>query len=89
MAQLIVVGVDGSADSRTAADWAATEAELRGLPLRVVHVSTLPDEQLLTTWPYVREPSPDALVTSLTKDHPGLRAEAVALTGEVVSALLP
>ena len=89
MPQLIVVGVDGSADSRIAADWAATEAELYGLPLRVVHVSPLPDEQLLTTWPYFREPSPDALVTSLTKDHPELRAEVVTLTGEAVPTLLP
>ncbi|MEV6539159.1 universal stress protein [Streptomyces sp. NPDC051665] len=89
MPQLIVVGVDGSTDSRIAADWAATEAELRGLRLRVVHVSTLPDEQLLTTWPYFREPSPDALVAALAKDHPELRAEVIALTGEVVPALLP
>ncbi|WP_416955894.1 universal stress protein [Streptomyces sp. Agncl-13] len=89
MSQLIVAGVDGSADSRVAADWAATEAELRGLPLRVVHVSTLPDEQLLTTWPYFREPSPDALVTSLTEDRPGLRAEGLDLTGAVVPTLLP
>lgn len=88
MSQLIVVGVDGSPDSRLAAEWAATEAELRGLPLRVVHVSTLPDEQLLTTWPYFREPSPDALVTSLAEDRPGLRAEGFAITGEVVPALL-
>ena len=89
MSHLIVVGVDGSADSRVAADWAAQEAELRGLPLRVVHVSALPDEQLLTTWPYFREPSPDTLVASLVKDHAGLRAEAVTLTGEAVPALLP
>ena len=89
MPQLIVVGVDGSADSRVAADWAAAEAELCDLPLRVVHVSTLPDDQLLTTWPYFREPPPDALLTSLTKDHPELRAEVVTLTGEVVPALLP
>jgi nucleotide-binding universal stress UspA family protein len=88
MSQPIVVGVDGSADSRAAADRAATEAELRGLPLRVVHVSTLPDEQLLTTWPHFREPSPDALVTSLAEDRPGLRAEGLAITGEVVPALL-
>jgi nucleotide-binding universal stress UspA family protein len=89
MSQLIVVSVDGSADSRVAANWAAAEAELRGLPLRVVHVSALPDEQLLTTWPYFREPSPDALVTALEEDHPGLRAEGLGLTGAIVPALLP
>jgi nucleotide-binding universal stress UspA family protein len=43
-----VVVVDGSASSRIAADWAAGEAELRRLPLRVVRPSALPDEQLLS-----------------------------------------
>ncbi|MFE9017945.1 universal stress protein [Streptomyces sp. NPDC007808] len=32
----IVVGFDGSAESRAAADWAAREAQRRGLPLRLV-----------------------------------------------------
>lgn len=32
----IVVGVDGSAGSKTALDWAAGEARLRGVPLTVV-----------------------------------------------------
>lgn len=39
MEQVIITGVDRSAHSRAAADWAAREALLRGLPLRVVHVS--------------------------------------------------
>ncbi len=34
----VTVGLDGSAESRAAAEWAAREAELRGLPLKVVHV---------------------------------------------------
>lgn len=34
----VVVGVDGSHTSRTALDWAARDAELRGVPLTVVHV---------------------------------------------------
>ncbi|RST09731.1 universal stress protein [Streptomyces sp. WAC05374] len=37
MTRAIVVGVDGSAESLAAADWAAHEAVLRGVPLRVVH----------------------------------------------------
>jgi nucleotide-binding universal stress UspA family protein len=37
----IVVGVDGSSGSEAAVGWAAREASLRGLPLRVVH-ATLP-----------------------------------------------
>jgi len=34
----VVVGVDGSAESRVAVDWAARDAELRDVPLTVVHV---------------------------------------------------
>ncbi len=34
----VVVGYDGSPASAAAARWAATEAALQGLPLRVVHV---------------------------------------------------
>ncbi|MFI2456235.1 universal stress protein [Streptomyces sp. NPDC019539] len=34
----IVVGLDGSTESRAAAEWAAREAELRDLPVKLVHV---------------------------------------------------
>ncbi|MEV6104945.1 universal stress protein [Streptomyces sp. NPDC051940] len=37
MAGLVAVGLDGSGESRAAADWAAREAVRRGLPLRLVH----------------------------------------------------
>ncbi|MEU8764466.1 universal stress protein [Streptomyces sp. NPDC048659] len=37
MSREIVAGVDGSPESLAAADWAAREAEHRGLPLRIVH----------------------------------------------------
>lgn len=39
---LIVVGVDGSPGARTALEWAAAEARLRGSRLRVVHAWHLP-----------------------------------------------
>ncbi|MFF7886587.1 universal stress protein [Streptomyces sp. NPDC020794] len=38
MTEPIVVGVDASAPSRAAAEWAAGDARLRGLPLRIVHI---------------------------------------------------
>lgn len=38
MSRTITVGLDGSSESRAAAEWAAREAKLRGLPLRLVHV---------------------------------------------------
>ncbi|MGV9560436.1 universal stress protein [Streptomyces sp. NPDC003522] len=38
MVRTVVAGIDGSAESRAAAEWAAREAGLRGLPLTLVHV---------------------------------------------------
>ncbi|WP_128381353.1 universal stress protein [Streptomyces cavernae] len=84
----IAVCVDGSAGSRAAFDWAVREAQLRGRPLEAVHVSSLPDEEALATWPYLREPAPDAWVKELTETHPGIRAKAVGLVGEAAPALL-
>lgn len=38
----ILVGVDGSPESRVAADWAARDAALRGMSIRLVHVLSAP-----------------------------------------------
>ncbi|MFG2026105.1 universal stress protein [Streptomyces sp. NPDC048825] len=38
MARTITVGLDGSAESLAAAEWAAREAKLRDLPVKLVHV---------------------------------------------------
>ncbi|MDX3458614.1 universal stress protein [Streptomyces sp. ME02-8801-2C] len=38
MSRNVTVGLDGSPESRAAAEWAAREAKLRGLPLKIVHV---------------------------------------------------
>ncbi|RPE46593.1 nucleotide-binding universal stress UspA family protein [Streptomyces sp. Ag109_O5-1] len=42
MLRPVVVGLDGSRESLTAADWAAREALRRGLPLRLVHAADAP-----------------------------------------------
>ncbi|WP_046729451.1 universal stress protein [Streptomyces humi] len=42
MLRPVVVGLDGSRESLTAADWAAREALRRGLPLRLVHAAEVP-----------------------------------------------
>ncbi|MEV0220406.1 universal stress protein [Streptomyces sp. NPDC050704] len=88
MVGTIVVGVDSSARSRVAVDWAVREARLRGLLLRLAHVSSLPDEDALAIWPYRREPTADALVKVLAAQHPELRIEGVGLSGATVPALL-
>ena len=52
--QLITVGVDGSAVSQVAVDWAARAAALRSVPLKVVHVLNPP---VVTAFPEVPMPA--------------------------------
>ncbi|TPQ17744.1 universal stress protein [Streptomyces sporangiiformans] len=59
MVHTVVAGFDGSAESRAAAEWAAREAKLRGLPLKLVHV-----------WEPVPEPIAQApLLGAETQQH--------------------
>ncbi|WP_329333990.1 universal stress protein [Streptomyces sp. NBC_01352] len=59
MVHNVVAGLDGSAESRAAAEWAAREAKLRGLPLKLVHV-----------WEPVPEPMAQApLLGAETQQH--------------------
>jgi len=46
MSRSVVVGIDGSARSAAAAEWAAYEAHRRGCVLRIVHVSGAPADAL-------------------------------------------
>jgi len=63
MPRTITVGLDGSPESRAAAEWAAREAKLRGLPLRLVHV-----------WEPVPDPMAQApLLGAETQQHWGER----------------
>ncbi|WP_416981901.1 universal stress protein [Streptomyces sp. T028] len=74
MLRTITVGLDGSSESRAAAEWAAREAELRSLPLKLVHV-----------WEPVPEPMAQApLLGTETQQHwteriPREAAEGIAL----------
>lgn len=45
-AKPVVVGTDGSEESLRAVDWAAQEAVLRGLPLRIVSAAALPPRMI-------------------------------------------
>ncbi|MDX2695780.1 universal stress protein [Streptomyces ipomoeae] len=53
MPRTVTVGLDGSTESLAATEWAAREARLRGLPLRLVNVWELVPE------PMGRAPTPD------------------------------
>ncbi|WP_055631320.1 universal stress protein, partial [Streptomyces griseoruber] len=74
MLRTVTVGLDGSPESRAAAEWAARESTLRSLPLKLVHV-----------WEPVPEPMAQApLLGAETQQHwteriPREAAEGVAL----------
>lgn len=42
MSEYIVVGIDGSSPAQEALEWAAAEAQLRQVPLEVIHTWSLP-----------------------------------------------
>ncbi|PWI13199.1 hypothetical protein DI272_02935 [Streptomyces sp. Act143] len=86
MGRMIIAGVDRSARSRAAADWAAREALLRGLPLRVVHV-TAPDDPAAAERPYRPEAVADRVLAELVRRHPRLTGDADTVAGTPVAAL--
>ncbi|MFK0126748.1 universal stress protein [Streptomyces nigra] len=71
MARTITVGLDGSSESRAAAEWAAREATLRQVPVRLVHV-----------WQPVPEPlTPAPLLGAETHQHWTVRIPRDAAEG--------
>lgn len=93
MARAIAVGVDGSPESLAAADWAAREATLRGLPVRIVHawlwqpldVPVVQDREALSQ-------SANAVVreaeTHVAARYPDLSMSAEVVPDTAVAALL-
>ncbi|QYC41160.1 Universal stress protein [Nonomuraea coxensis DSM 45129] len=86
MTRPVVVAVDGSAPAAAAVEWAAADAQQRGLALRIVHVcERRPPEQ------GGLEPCEETLAVArdralaLTRD---VEVDAALLTGNVVEALL-
>ncbi|WP_282702284.1 universal stress protein [Streptomyces sp. CC219B] len=87
MERVIIAGVDRSARSRSAADWAAREALLRGLPLWVVHAAAPDAEDTAGRWPYRPEAVAEHVVAELLDRHPGLTSRSVCAAGAPEAAL--
>ncbi|MFH9824985.1 universal stress protein [Streptomyces bobili] len=91
----VVVGLDGRFESLVTAEWAAREAMLRGVPLRLVHVprqSSPPYAALagvvVPTDPQGSERELDLVRASLSRRHPGLAITAEQIAGDTVTTLL-
>jgi nucleotide-binding universal stress UspA family protein len=97
MPRTVTVGLDGSPESRAAAEWAAREAALRGLPLKIVHVwepapAPMAQAPLLgpETQQHWSERVPRESAEGLRLRHPGVEITAEQIPGgaaEVLSRL--
>ena len=95
MVRTVVAGLDGSPESSAAAEWAAREAELRGLPLKIVHVwgpapdplaqAPLMGAETQQQW---SERIPREAGEGLRGRHPGLDVTVEQVTGTPSDALV-
>ncbi|MGW2689667.1 universal stress protein [Streptomyces sp. NPDC001414] len=94
MSRTVTVGIDDSPESRAAAGWAAREALLRGLPLKIVHVQE-PTPRYMARGPL---PGLDGYrhraqrltretAESIRRRHPGIEVNTGMLTGTVADVL--
>ncbi|MEU8712469.1 universal stress protein [Streptomyces sp. NPDC048663] len=94
MPRTVTVGLDGSPESRAAAEWGAREALLRGLPLKIVHVAE-PAPVLVAQAPQVGPDTSQHWTGSVPREaaeglrlrHPGLEVLTEQLTGPVTESL--
>ncbi|WP_431948967.1 universal stress protein [Actinacidiphila sp. bgisy167] len=100
MSLTITAGLDGSPESRAAADWAAREALRRRLPLRLVHVQegqqyssvyaplagmvTAVDPEAQRQW---AESVVREAVAELAAHHPGLEVSSEVVSGQPAAVL--
>lgn len=89
MERMIIAGVDRSARSRAAADWATREALLRRLPLRVLHVVPPDAPDPVHRWPYRGEAVADHVVAELVDRHPALTVRGRSWPGHRVRSCAP
>lgn len=95
MSRTVAVGLDGSLESRAAADWAAREAKLRALPLKLVNVwepvpAPMTEAPLLgaDTQLHWSERIPRKAAARIRVRHPGLDVTVEQRTGWVGEALV-
>ncbi|WP_395312172.1 universal stress protein [Mycobacterium sp. AMU20-3851] len=79
----IVVGIDGSQACLPALEWAASEAELHGAPLTVVHAGALP----VSVWPVA--PVPDEYLDWQAEHGRELLDEAARVVAERTGGAVP
>ncbi|MET9447095.1 universal stress protein [Streptomyces cinerochromogenes] len=92
----LVVGVDGSEPSMRATDWAADEAALRGVPLRLVHASLWERYEGTSLAQDLAEPAEQVMAEDIVRAaarrartrHPDLEVSAEILPEEPESALV-
>ncbi|MGW1362227.1 universal stress protein [Streptomyces chartreusis] len=94
MVRTVVAGLDGSSESRAAAEWAAREAKLRGLPLKIVHVwEPVPEPMAQApllgaeTQRHWSERVPREAAEGIRLRHPGVEVTTEHLTGGAADAL--
>ncbi|RRQ86605.1 universal stress protein [Streptomyces griseofuscus] len=94
MSRTVTAGIDDSPESRAAAEWAAREAELRGLPLKIVYVQE-PTPRMAARTPlfdldsYRRraERMAEEAASGIRARHPDLDVSTTQLTGTVADVL--
>ncbi|MEU5810677.1 universal stress protein [Streptomyces sp. NPDC047718] len=92
MPRPVTVGFDGSRESLAAVEWAAEEARLRRLPLRLLHVWDIaPDVHTPLIGPETRrhwsESIPREAAERVRKDHPELRVDTAQRCGDPAETL--
>ncbi|MEU0397657.1 universal stress protein [Streptomyces sp. NPDC006208] len=92
MTRHLTAGVDGSPESRWAAAWAADEAALRSLPLRLVYAEDWPASVTMpVTGPEKQQRWSDDMLTEVANDlrkrHPGLEITTRRLSARPPAAL--
>ncbi|MER6443427.1 universal stress protein [Streptomyces sp. NPDC001185] len=95
MPHTVTVGLDGSPESRTAAEWAAREAKLRELPMKLVHVwEPVPEPTAVArllgpeTHQHWTERIPRETAASLRAAHPEVELHVEQVTGRPAEVLI-